>query len=261
LTQEKSRYWDTVAKTWQEASPQMLWRAYNDAVNTALFGHWLPDHKVDFLLKTDLFDESLGKGLYPLLELHAKKVIGMDISVLTSRSAKSRHPGLVVGGDVRRLPFADGVFDIIVSNSTLDHFESSDEIVDSLGELLRVLKPGGLMLLTLDNLVNPVIALRTALPFRLLNRLRIVPYYVGATLGPSRLRDHLEHLGFRVIEICTVMHFPRILAMAMSRVLEGHSGLKIQEGFLNLLMSFERLSRWPTRFLTGYFVAVRAIKK
>jgi SAM-dependent methyltransferase len=262
LTQEKSRYWDTVAKTWQEASPQTLWRAYNDAVNTALFGHWLPNHKVDFLLKTDLFDESLGKGLYPLLELHATRVIGMDISVLTSRSAKSRHPGLaVVGGDVRRLPFADGVFDIIVSNSTLDHFESSDEIIDSLGELLRVLKPGGQLLLTLDNLVNPVIALRSVLPFRLLNRLKIVPYFVGTTLGPNRLRDHLECLGLMVMDVSAVMHFPRILAMAMSRVLEGHSGLKVQEGFLNLLMSFERLSRWPTRFLTGYFVAVRAIKK
>jgi SAM-dependent methyltransferase len=262
LTGQKSRYWDAVAKTWQEASPQMLWRAYNDSVNTALFGHWLPHNKVDSLLKTDLFDESLGNGLYPLLKLHAKKMIGIDISVLTSRSAKFRHSGLdVVGADVRRLPFTNEVFDIIVSNSTLDHFESSDEIVYSLEELLRVLKPGGQLLLTLDNLANPVIALRSVLPYRLLNRLKIVPYFVGATLSPNRLRDHLERLGLMVMEVSAVMHFPRILAMAIIRVTEGHFGLKMQKRFLSLLMAFEHLSHWPTRFLTGYFVAVRAIKK
>ncbi len=240
----------------------MLWRAYNDAVNTALFGRWLSHHKADSLLKTDLFDESLGDGLYSLLELHAKKVVGIDISLLISKSAKSRHSGLdVVGADVRRLPFSDEVFDIIVSNSTLDHFESSEEIVYSLKELLRVLKPGGQLLLTLDNLVNPVIALRAVLPFRLLNRLQIVPYFVGATLSPSRLRDHLEHLGLMVMEVSAVMHFPRILAMAFIRVMEGRFGSKMQKRFLSLLMAFEHLSHWPTRFLTGYFVAVRAVKK
>jgi hypothetical protein len=117
------------------------------------------------------------------------------------------------------------------------------------------------LLLTLDNLANPVIALRSALPFRLLNRLKIVPYFVGATLGPSRLRDHLERLGLMVMEVSAVMHFPRILAMAIIRVMEGHFGLKMQKRFLRLLMAFEHLSRWPTRFLTGYFVVVRTIKK
>lgn len=189
-------------------------------------------------------------------------MVGIDISILTSQTAKSNHSGIeIIGADVRRLPFADGVFDIVVSNSTLDHFQTSEEIVASLEEIVRVLKPAGQLLLTLDNLANPVIALRAILPFWLLNRLKIVPYYVGATFGPGRLQDCLEHIGLKVIEVSAVMHFPRILAMATSRILERHSGSKTKKQFLNLLMAFESLSYWPTRFLTGYFIAMKAIKR
>ncbi|MER3446060.1 MAG: hypothetical protein C4291_04135, partial [Candidatus Dadabacteria bacterium] len=179
MLQEKPSYWDRVAKTWQETGPQTLWRAYNDAVNTTVFASWLPPDRVENLLKTDLFDESLGDGLYPLMVMRAKNVFGIDISVLTIQAAKSRHRGLqVTGADARCLPFADGIFDVIISNSTLDHFELSDEVVASLKELYRVLRVGGQLLLTLDNLSNPIIALRSVLPFRLLSRLNIVPYYV-----------------------------------------------------------------------------------
>jgi len=262
LIEENAHYWDAVARMWQEARPKTLWRAYSDAVNAALFARWLPPGKVDHLLKTDLFDESLNDGLYPLLASRAKRVVGMDISSLTVQAAKSRHNGLqATAADVRLLPFADGTFDVIVSNSTLDHFESQDEIVISLRELYRVLRVDGQLLLTLDNLANPVIALRSVLPFRLLNRLNIVPYYVGATFGLSRLRNNLEQVGLEVLDVSAVMHFPRIFTMAIARMLERHAGRKIQRHFLHFLMTFEHLSRWPTRYWTGYFVAVRAIKK
>ena len=76
---------------------------------------------------------------------------------------------------MRHLPFAQGAFDGIVSNSTLDHFQSLDDLLVSLKELFRVLRPGGQMILTLDNLSNPIILLRNWLPLRLLKRLKIVP--------------------------------------------------------------------------------------
>ncbi|MGE5442983.1 MAG: class I SAM-dependent methyltransferase [Ignavibacteriales bacterium] len=262
MTEEKAHYWNRVAKAWQEAPPKTLWRAYNDAVNASLFACWLPPGGIETLLKTDLFDESLGDGLYPLLASRAKNVVGMDISILTSHSARSRRGGLqAVNADVRHLPFVNGAFDVIVSNSTLDHFESSDDIVASLRELNRVLRAGGQLFLTLDNLANPIIALRNTLPFRLLNHLNIVPYYVGTTFGPSCLCRHLNQVGLEVLEVSAVMHFPRMFTMAIAHILERHTRPKIQRHFLHFLMSFEHLSCWPTRFLTGYFVAVRAIKR
>ncbi len=232
MTEKDARYWDEVAKIWQEEHPNTLWRAYSDAVNSALFSPWLPPERVDYLLKTDLFDESLGDGLYPVLAGLAKTVYGIDLSVLTVRAAKLRHNGLHgLKSDVRHLPFADGTFDVIVSNSTLDQFESSEEIASSLRELHRVLRVGGQLLLTLDNLLNPVIALRSILPFSLLRRFTILPYYVGSTLGPKDLRYYINQAGFEVLEVRSIMHFPRIFIILLGKMLEKFVGQRIQRFF------------------------------
>src|SRR4029434_1314077 len=61
-----------------------------------------------------------------------------------------------------RTVFADEAFDVIVSNSTLDHFGSWAELGASLHELHRVLKTRGLLIITLDNRANPIVALRNA---------------------------------------------------------------------------------------------------
>jgi SAM-dependent methyltransferase len=261
VTLEESHYWDTVIRAWNRTQPQRLWRCHSDAINVALFAPWLPKGRVQRLLKTDAFDEAVGHGLYPLLESKAEQVVSLDISISSLRTARSRYTGLhVVRADVRHLPFTNGVFDVVVSSSTLDHFATPEDIVISLCELRRVLCDSGLLLLTLDNLANPAIVLRNALPFRLLNRLGIVPYYVGATCGPRGLRCLLEQAGFEVLDTRAVLHCPRVLAVAAARLLERYAKPGTQGRFLRFLMAFEHLSRWPIRFVTGYFVAVRAIK-
>ncbi len=126
---------------------------------------------IERLLKTDLFDEALTTGLYPLL-------VGTSASRLRRRHllfdlasrGRTQRPSASRPGRCALLPFADGAFGGIVSNSTLDHFASTADIVSALAELYRVLRSGGRLLLTLDNLANPVVALRNALPSRLLNR-------------------------------------------------------------------------------------------
>jgi SAM-dependent methyltransferase len=176
--------------------------------------------------------------------------------------AKGRYSDLqTIGADVRHLPFANGTFDGIVSNSTLDHFESLDDLSVSLQEIFRVLRPGGQIILTLDNLSNPIILLRNWLPFRLLKRIKIVPYYVGVTLGANRLEYLLKETGFEVLEVDAIMHCPRVLAVTIARWVEKHTSIRTQKSFLRLLMAFEGLSCLPTRFLTGYFVAVKATKR
>ena len=154
------RHWNDVADEWLRMHPQTVWRAHSDAVNATLLARWLPDGRTGLLLKTDLFDEAVGDGLYPLLASRAQGVVGTDVSILTLRAARSHHAGLqVVCADVRYLPFADGACDVVVSNSTLDHFATREEIVAALREIHRVLRLDGCLLLTLDNLANPVVAL------------------------------------------------------------------------------------------------------
>jgi SAM-dependent methyltransferase len=237
-----------------------LWREHSDAVN----GSWIAARlsgTARHILKTDLFDEAVGSGLYPCLTRATGSMIGIDITSSTACAARSRYPALVaIGADVRHLPFAGDVFDAIVSNSTLDHFSTLDAVAEALGELYRVLRSGGMLLLTMDNRANPAVALRNAFPLRILTGLGIVPYPLGATCGPWRLKKLLSEAGFTVQETTAILHCPRILAIARASRIERYGSATARCRFLELLYGWERLGRWPTRYLTGYYVAVSAMK-
>jgi len=240
-----SQDWDAVVRAWRETRGSSLLRAYSDEVNRRLLERWLP-RDCGRVLKTDVFDEAVAEGLSPFLAARAEALVAIDASAETVAAARRRYPELDARvADVRALPFEAGSFDAIVSTSTLDHFHSRADIETALRELHRVLAPGGLAVLTLDNPWNPLVALRNALPFRPLARTGLVPYYVGATLGPRGLRAALENVGFAVEERGAVMHAPRLAARALRPP-------------LRLLLAAERLERWPTRFLSGQFVAARA---
>ncbi len=258
----EAHYWDAIGALCNGKRPQALWRVHSDAVNSAWLACRLSTPPVERLLKTDLFDEALAAGLYPLLSARARNVVGIDVAVSTARAARVRYARMQgVAGDVRSLPFATGAFDGVVSNSTLDHFGSAADIVAGLKELYRVLRPGGQLLLTLDNLANPVVRLRNALPFRPLHALGIVPYQIGAACGPRRLQRFVCQAGFEVLDVGAILHCPRVFAVAAARILERYGSLRTQQRFLECLMPFERLAGWRTRFLTGYFIAVVACKR
>jgi ubiquinone/menaquinone biosynthesis C-methylase UbiE len=254
-------HWETTSRKWQGEQPQRLWRQHSDAVNLALVQRWWPDKLVESVLKTDLFDEVFGEGLYPFMHSRARTVSGIDISESIVSAARMRCPELQAAvADVRSLPFASDKIDLIISNSTLDHFEAATDIAVAVAELYRVLRPGGQLLLTLDNLLNPKIALRQALPFRLLHALGLAPYFVGSTLGPRGLCRVVRQAGFQVIDTAVVMHCPRVIAVGIAGLLQRHAGHLTQLRFLRSLAAFEKLSYLPTRSLSGHFVAVRAVK-
>jgi SAM-dependent methyltransferase len=250
-----ARYWDGVVGGWAERAHDRVWRMHCDALNAQLLDDWLGTRAPGRVLKTDLFEEAVGAGLVHDLEARGARISGIDVSPLAVQAAAGRHPALDAHeADVRALPFADGSFDTVVSTSTLDHFASLTDVARALRELRRVLAPGGELLLTLDNGANPVVAARAVLPHALLRRLRLAPYRAGATCGPERLAALVRGAGFELVEERAVMHCPRALAVPLaSRVAPARAA-----GFLRVLAGFERLGRLPTRWLTGYYVAVRA---
>jgi cytochrome P450/ubiquinone/menaquinone biosynthesis C-methylase UbiE len=262
-------YWDEIAPIWERGTEQRLWRRHSDAVNRRLVSRWLPE-RTHAVLKTDLWDEAMGAGVYPALAANGNEVAGVDISEAVLASARDRYPGIDAHrADVRSLPFPDRRFDAVVSNSSLDHFASTDDILIALRELRRVLRPGGSLLLTLDNPANPIVGLTKALPRRPLNRLwlrwgratqrlGLLPYYVGATYGHGRLHEVLTGEGFAVEEMTAIVHAPRPLAVAFGHLLERRARPATQERFLRWLMSCERISGSPGQYLSGHFIAVRA---
>lgn len=73
-------------------------------------------------------------------------VTGLDISPLTTRLAKDRHPEQpFVAADALRLPFPDDAFDVVVSFLTLHHFDDPTATA-FLGEMGRV--SSGLVLIS-----------------------------------------------------------------------------------------------------------------
>ena len=204
------------------------------------------------MLKTDLFDEAVGQGLYPVLDSLGASVAGVDISPAVVEAARRNYPQLEASaGDVRSLPLDDASFDAIVSNSTLDHFDSVGEIETAVRELRRVLAPGGVLVVTLDNPSNPLVALRNALPPKLLRRLGLVSFDMGTTCNRRELAELLKRAGLEVTDLGAVMHVPRLLAAALAVASKGRGQ--------RVLVACERLSRLPTRYWTGQFVAARAV--
>jgi SAM-dependent methyltransferase len=260
---EERAYWDGVGERLRGTQGASLARLYSDEVHRQLIARWWPDRPVRSVLKTDLFEEACGDGLAGLLTARARTVVAIDLASRTAAAARARHPRLaVVESDVRALPFRAESFDLVVSTSTLDHVASGDEITTSLAEIARMLRPRGTLILTLDNPANPLLVLRRAAPL-LWWRLGVVPYRLGATLRSTALRDAIEGAGLRATEVAAVLHAPRFPADLASRWLRGKRDAAadpLSRRLVRGLMRFERLGSWPTRFLTGHFVAVRAVR-
>ena len=255
------RGWDSAVRPLVDAGDGRLWRAHSDAINGALVERWLEPSSRARILKTDLFDEAMGVGLAPLLAARARRIIAIDIAPSVLRAAAMRYPDLdVVAADVRSLPFADASFDAVVSNSTLDHFGAREEIRASLSGIHRILRSGGRLVLTMDNLRHPGVALRNAIPAGLLRRTGLVPYPVGATLGPRGLARMVRASGFGVLQVDALLHCPRALAVRRARILERDGDAASRRRFLERLGRWEKLSRFPLRFLTGHYVAILAQK-
>jgi SAM-dependent methyltransferase len=253
--------WDRYAAEWIAGEPQRLWRRHSDAVNIALISDWLPRERLRRILKTDLFDEAVCDGVYAALASRADEVVGLDVAAAVIGAAKKTHPGLKsTAADVRSLPLRTSSFDAIVSLSTLDHFDAEGDIPRALRELYRVLRPGGVLILTLDNLANPVIRLRNALPFGLTHGAGLVPYPVGRTHRPQELDKLVRDAGFMITETSAVMHAPRVLAIPVMNLLAMADKGPLGRALARAAMVFESLRPLPTRFLTGHFIAVRATK-
>jgi SAM-dependent methyltransferase len=261
VSRVQREYWDSVVEQWLESRQQDLWRHHSDHVNSALMRRWMPKERQGRVLKTDLFDEAVTPGLYPVLSAAAVQLVGMDVSAGIAEAAARRHPALEVHtADVRSLPFEDESFDVVVSISTLDHFDDKADIPRALAEIARVLRPGGRLLLTLDNLAQPVVWLRSILPDGPLLKLGLIPYRVGKTCTPGKLQKFVREAGLEVQEATAILHCPRVLAVACAGLLERHASPKIQARYLSLLSAFERLEHWPSRYLSGHFVAINAQK-
>jgi len=213
----------------------------------------------EVVLKTDLFEEAYGldRILYDLFP-EARLAVGVDLDVETVRAAASRNGSAGFGSaacDVRHLPFPPASVDVIVSTSTLDHFEAREPLAASIDELERVLRPGGTLFVTLDNPRNPLYHV-----LRWASRRGWTPFRLGQTASLSTLAGMLQERGFRIENTEYLIHNPRLIStllfLGLRRIFGRHAGPPVRA----LLQLFGVCGHLPTRAFTACFVAVCAVK-
>ena len=265
----EAKYWDKVAQGWSaKGYRNELLAEHKRRTYLGLIARWADVARSQNILKTDLFAEASGdeEFLFDIAQANSN-IVGIDISrELVARAKTNAQRRGVDGskyicGDVKQLPLRDDSMGLVISDSTLDHFPSESDIVAALRELARVVKVGGTLIVTLDNKSN-----LTYPPYfvvRLWMRLGLTPYFVGRTLSIKKLRRTLEELGFDVADATAILHYPhpdklvRWLESALRRLGRGRFDGMIRRGWTLL----EQLENRRTRYLTGRYIAVKAVKQ
>jgi SAM-dependent methyltransferase len=253
--------WDRAWHTAWKPDPANLWFAYQADVYASWSERCLGKVPTTArrVLKTDAFDEAC--GFCPLgLAFAPMRPVLMDISSVIMRDARERLGSQGAIGavtDVRRLAFRPASLDLVFSPSTLDHFTDERDIARALREIFCALRPGGRLLVTLDNPANPVIRARQMI-FRLTGPMGgVIPFPMGKTLSRARLVAFLERVGFEVLDSGYLVHTPRILGLWLAEF-AARAGRPRLAGRLRAAYGrIERIARaLPTRRFSAHFVAV-----
>jgi len=266
---KEAEHWGQVARGWPvKGYSNELLAEHKRKTYLGLIARWTEVTDKQRILKTDLFAEAFGleQFLFDAVPVNSN-VVGIDISAEIVEQAKrqARQRGMDAGKylccDVKQLPLRDNSIDLVISDSTLDHFPSEGDIVTALKELGRVLRDGGILILTIDNKSN-----LTYPPYfivRLWMKLGLSPYFIGRTLSLSKLRHTLEEIGLSVEGSTAILHYPhpdglvRWLERSLRRLSRGKLDNAIRKG----LASLNRLEGSRIRYLTGRYIAVKAVKQ
>ena len=172
----------------------------------------------------DVVDAGMGPGRL-LADLHSQgwQVAGVDLSRGMVEAARARLPAAAARlreGSIEQLPFEAATFDAAVATGVLEYV---DFRVGALRELARVLRPGGVAVVSVPNPLGPREALNWVVLYPLARRLkRIVPLGRPAPPrrpwppGRGRFTRRLAEAGMTVDEVAYVN--PRIVPAPFDRL-------------------------------------------
>lgn len=99
-----------------------------------------------------ILDVGCGIGFYVRrLRDYSDEVYGVDVDPEKVAEASETLPNIQVAS-AERLPFPDGFFDVALSHEVLEHVDDDGQ---SVAEALRVLKPGGRLVIFVPNRLYP----------------------------------------------------------------------------------------------------------
>ncbi|MCH7759563.1 class I SAM-dependent methyltransferase [Patescibacteria group bacterium] len=170
----------------------------------ALYNFVLPWAKNKIVLDVA---SGVGYGSYQLaVKGKAKKVIGIDISSQAIDQANKDYQAFNlsfrIGDAEKKIDLADNYFDLVISIETIEHLKGRDRFLQ---EVIRVLKPAGVFILSTP---NKAATLRSQLPGKPLNKYHIVEFRkrrLEKLLG--KYFNSLDWFGQKVIPQKSILYF------------------------------------------------------
>lgn len=183
-------------------------RKFSRMVEFRLLKNWLPKGRVKVL--------DVGAGSCELavqLALMGHDVTALDFDERALNESRTIHsPELaVIAGDATRLPLESDSFDLVVSNSSIEHFPDDDRAVS---EMARVVRPGGRLLVTTDSFPDAISRWLEWVPATWRKR------------GMERGEHLLERMKAHHQESCFVVNYYRTDSLAQ---LFSRHGLVVEE--------------------------------
>ena len=120
------------------------WHAARRRVLSAVLRHELRRHGFEGR-ELDLLDVGCGTGGTTAGLARGHRFVGCEIASEAARAGSRRLGGRVVRATAAALPLRDESFDLVLALDVLEHFEDDAHV---LREVARVLKPGGLLFVT-----------------------------------------------------------------------------------------------------------------
>ncbi|TBR20223.1 class I SAM-dependent methyltransferase, partial [bacterium] len=197
-------YWDIIADRLTSPIFEKNVGLYYKNEHIDLIKRWSEGVSGKRILKTDLFEEAFSCGDFlSWLSKQNAIVSGIDISYKIVRKAydnigdyHSTYGKSFIVSDVSNCAFKNDSFDLVISNSTIDNLSSEDAIL-ALREFRRILRPAGILILTLDNRNNPLYFLG----YLVEKVLKTNKYYQGRCYSVKEAMHLAEENSFKVEEI------------------------------------------------------------
>jgi SAM-dependent methyltransferase len=210
-------HFDEIAEVYDESLPAHVVEHYL-AKRTAYVAALCPPGRV--------LDVGCGTGaLAARLADRGYSVVGVDPSEGMLEVMRARHPGLkAVAASGTALPFGEDEFDLVLTVAALHHVAEPEAVRQTLGEMTRVSRPAGRILVWDHNPRNPYWS----------SLMRRVPQDIGEErlIGEREIVDGLTAAGARILAIQQLGLVPEFVprgalraAAALERLVERTPGV------------------------------------
>lgn len=195
----------------QQFNPSYFWGMLLNPFYFARKGLFQTTSILAPFLKGDVLDVGCGSKPYQKLFVNAKSYVGLEYDTPANRRSKNAEYFY----DGARFPFLDSNFDSLVCNQVFEHVFNPNEFM---GEIYRIMKPGGILLLTV-----PFVWDEHEQP------------YDFARYSSFGIRSILEKQGFTIIEHRKSVDDVRVIFQLFNAYIYKKTITK--SGLLNMLLT------------------------